>query len=351
MKICTEKEPALKPLKAVTVSGQKWNDYMSREKTGAIKGIFVLMVFFSHFCTCYKSGIFIDSFPKTLFSKYIGQLMVAMFLFYSGYGITESVKRKGKNYVRNMPVQRILKLLFDFDIAVLIYLIADIIIGKSLKTKTILLSFIAWESLGNSCWYIFAILCLYIFSYVAFRVSGKNYKLAPLIVTVLTGVYCVLIKGVKEDPWFNTVICYAFGMWFSLLREKVENVIQHSFWTWTLSLAVCAGVFAFAYFNRVGNLVMYEISCLAFVMCVVILSMKVSFNNFVLRKAGEMIFGVYILQRLPMMLLSRNGFLGEHLYVSFLICIACTGLLAVGFNYFTKLTAKLFDKFRIKKHA
>ena len=42
---------------------------------------------------------------------YLGQLMVALFLFYSGYGIYEAIKRKGYEYVGvTNPVDAIEKL-------------------------------------------------------------------------------------------------------------------------------------------------------------------------------------------------------------------------------------------------
>ena len=43
----------------------------------------------------------------------MGQLVVVMFLFYSGYGIGESYKKKGVNYVQQMPVHRILTTLLN----------------------------------------------------------------------------------------------------------------------------------------------------------------------------------------------------------------------------------------------
>lgn len=43
-----------------------------------------------------------------------------VFLFYSGYGIMESIKNKGEKYISTVPKKRILNVLVNFDIAVLI---------------------------------------------------------------------------------------------------------------------------------------------------------------------------------------------------------------------------------------
>lgn len=349
MKICTEKEPALKPVKAVTVSGQKWNDYMSKEKTGAVKGIFVLMVFISHFCSSFTGNA-----GDVLVHKYItlkfNQLMVTMFLFYSGYGIMESIKKKGGIYVKNLPVQRILKLLFDFDIAVLLYLLLDMILGRPQKPMTILAAFFAWDNIGNSDWYVFAILWLYIFSFIGFTVSKKNHYVSAAIVTFLCGVYVVSLLKIKHDWWFNTVICYVFGMWFSLFRELFEKIVQRSNVTWAISFAASLAGFCI-FFHQRKIFVMYEISCIFFVLCVLLFTMKVSVDNKILRKFGEFVFGVYILQKIPLMICDKLGFLDSNPYLCFIACLVITFILAIGFNYFTGLTAKLFNKFRIKEHA
>ena len=74
--------------------GQEYiTDYMSVDKTMAIKGIFILIVFVSHFNSYadFTSAADIKYFQE--FSK-IGQRMVTLFLFYSGYGVMESVKKK-----------------------------------------------------------------------------------------------------------------------------------------------------------------------------------------------------------------------------------------------------------------
>lgn len=75
-----------------------FSNYLSFECTNVIKGVFLILVFLSHF-TLYGfewstewydiGGLWIRS--------HMGQLIVCMFLFYSGYGIMESFKTKKRN--------------------------------------------------------------------------------------------------------------------------------------------------------------------------------------------------------------------------------------------------------------
>ena len=77
-----------------------YTDYLSFDTTNAIKGIFIALVFINHAIPyIYNAGyVFDDSFASKLFlfsNSFIGQWIVAMFLFYSGYGVMESIQKKG----------------------------------------------------------------------------------------------------------------------------------------------------------------------------------------------------------------------------------------------------------------
>ena len=69
------------------------SDYMSIESTRSIKGLFVIFVFFRH---VQQYLVLSDHFLDRLFDLFdgiLGQLIVVMFLFYSGYGIIKKIKK------------------------------------------------------------------------------------------------------------------------------------------------------------------------------------------------------------------------------------------------------------------
>ena len=87
-------------------------DALSRGCTEGVKGFFILLVFFSHAIGYIKtSGYTFTSFELQLVEfvqETIGQLMVVMFLLYSGYGVHQSIMAKGREYIKGMPARRIL---------------------------------------------------------------------------------------------------------------------------------------------------------------------------------------------------------------------------------------------------
>ena len=75
-----------------------------------------------------------------------------MFLFYSGFGINESIRNKGINYTKTLFNKSII-LLVKFQISLLLYLLENIFILKNKITlKLYLLSAHFRSSLGNSNW-------------------------------------------------------------------------------------------------------------------------------------------------------------------------------------------------------
>ena len=155
-------------------------DYISRAGTTAIKGIFVILIMFSHGKGYIDVGGKFDV-PYLKMQDHLNQMIVAMFMFYSGYGIMESIKKKGSAYIDTIPKKRFPQVLLNMDIAVVLFLILAATAGKFYNVGHILLSLIGWESVGNSNWYIFVILALYVITYFAFLILKKknNKKTTP----------------------------------------------------------------------------------------------------------------------------------------------------------------------------
>lgn len=99
-------------------------DNLSKAVTTSVNGTFIMIVFFSHVQQYIRLPVPVHSVTAGL-----GQLMVAMFLFYSGYGVGSSIHKKGMEYVHGMPRRRILQVLGRFIPAVLLYALVDLACG------------------------------------------------------------------------------------------------------------------------------------------------------------------------------------------------------------------------------
>ena len=284
-------------------------DYMSPEKTGSIKGIFVIIVLFSHIrqYIAYDPSPFNAPFQYFLWE--VGQRMVVAFLFYSGYGITLGLKNK-EGYAKTLPKSRILKVFIHFDIAVLLFWVTGIALGKSYPIKRVLLSLIGIDALGNSVWFIFDIVILYLLVFLVFSVAKKHTVAGTTAMTILSIALTVAIYFWKREQnwWYDTIMCFPLGMWYALAKPYIDKALLKSPAKWAISTALTLAAFLTLHHFSSGNYrIIFIIESLVFALLVSLISMRVSINNGILQWFGKRVFGIYILQRIPMLILYHYG--------------------------------------------
>ena len=211
---------------------QSRSQYLSKESTNAIKGLCILLVFlrrgnqyiaasgYDYLCIWDKSFALIDSL--------LGQLIVVMFLFFSGYGVMCSIKKKGDDYLRNIPKHRALNTLLNFDIAVIFFIILAFLMGEDLTKVQIFMSLICWEEVGNSNWYIFVIIICYLATWLSFSLIKKLFAHYNTVYAVITNFIILLIismllfKAGKSRCWYDTIFVYPIGMMYGVFKEQID---------------------------------------------------------------------------------------------------------------------------------
>lgn len=282
-------------------------DYLSIAQCNVVKGFFILLVFISHInqyiLKARYNGSSIEDILYFKITGSIGQLMVVMFLFFSGYGIMESFKKKGYSYVSSMPKKRILTTLLNFDIAVLFYIALKVLLGQSMTVDQILLSFIAWDTVGNSNWYIFCILLCYIFSYLILEFNvrlhfiRRNWSFGVWLFTP----FIIAIIGLsffKESWWYSTMLCFPLGMFYSKNKEEINRYVQNNYYSSLFFLFVF--FIFFRYIPVSGRGIVYNFESMSFAMIIILIMMKLDLNNKYLQWMGQKLFPLYIYQRLMM---------------------------------------------------
>lgn len=293
-------------------------DYVGKDAILSLKGVFILLVLASHFCGYGPKAV-----AKTLpwawdasvyawIQSALGQMVVVPFLFFSGYGVFISLRDKGEGYFAGFPVKRILSVLFRFDLAVLPYLALMICDGKTLDAGRIVGGFTAWSSFGNSNWYIFTILILYALSFLAFlpfrkRDAAARETAALVTLAVLSVAFAAVMAELKKPAvFFNTAFAYLAGAAFAVGKKRFEEVFLSGNGPYALLFVLLAAVFPLAK-GGCPELFHYETAAILFSGIVVLLLAKISNRNPLLVFCGRHLFAIYILQRLPMILLKRTA--------------------------------------------
>lgn len=321
-----------------------YSDYLSFDTTNAVKGIFIALVYIKHTTPYIVNSAY--EFNSSIWSRLffsvdarVGQWIVAMFLFYSGYGIMESIRKKGAAYVLSIPRKRILNTLVNFDIAVALFVVLALLLHRDYSLREYLLSFTGWESVGNSNWYIFVIMLCYLLVYLCFRIQkGKRnihtYTIRVIICFLLLVVSVIGLSFLKPSWWYDTMLCFGVGMVYSEWRERIEIFATRWYWLILPILFVSLILLDMSPYYLRG--LVYNTYCMVFCLLVVMLTMKIRINNPILIWAGKNLFPLYIYQRIPMIVLSSicgGTFVSSYPVLYAFACLLITLIFAHFYKY------------------
>lgn len=325
-------------------------NYMSPDICLPWKGFFICWIFLSHLIQGYTGQLnTIDRLFVSVNSFWMGQLVVVLFLFYSGYGVVYSITYKADNYLKKFPKNRIFKTWLHFSIIVLLYLLLQIVLGNKFTISTVLKAFIALDTLGNSNWYIFAILFLYLFSFIGFVITRRmSYRVTAgvIIVSFLTLAYIFVFRKVigYSTVWYDSVLCYCIGMWYFIFENKIYAIVTRSKVTHAIILTTSV---VFFFVNRVlfqiigyNYMIYFTVQCLLLITIVLLVNMKWRVESKLLTWAGEKLFYIYMLQRIPFIILDHFGI--DNLYVYTGIAAVSTVALVVIFSYYFQIVDRYF---------
>ena len=215
-------------------------DYMDAKNTSQIKGIFVWIILLSHYRGYFKRN---KKYIYIYILNCIGTQKVSMFLFYSGFGIYESIKNKGINYVKTLPKKSFI-LFIKSQIIIFIYLISNLLLGIKTNIYRYFLSIIFKSSMGNSNWFAFTIILFYLYSYLSFRfIKNQNYFFGIIFISLLCFLHFYLVYNFyynKIDYTVVNTLPFIIGFFYSLLRKKIETIIMKNdlFYYGTLSFSI-----------------------------------------------------------------------------------------------------------------
>ena len=286
---------------------------LSIEQCNAIKGISILLVFISHAsqyvsASDYQYSMLGDDVFLGIKSS-IGQLCVVMFFFYSGYGTEWSIARKGKQYVKDMPRRRVLTTLINFDLAVVVFVITNLLLGNEMPLKRVLMSLFAWDSVGNSEWYIFDSLLL---------------SMTILLLYVL-----YLLKG---SWWYNTLLAYPAGVFMAMNKDRLLKLVRNYFWPILFGLIA---LFLVLWVYRKSSVLVYNAASIIFAFLIVTLTSRIRIQNRFLIWLGVNLFPLYIYQRLPMLTINElcPSVVSVYPIAFYLVSFLITIIIAASYKY------------------
>jgi hypothetical protein len=243
----------------------------------------------------------------------------------------ESIKRKGNAYIQSIPKHRFLATLLNFDVAVLLFVLLDILLSIKVSPGQVILSFTGWSSVGNSNWYIFVILICYLAVYISHKITPPESQYTIYQPITLIAIVMVLILGLyftKGSYWYNTMLSFPAGFIYSQYKNRLESLFK----SYYCGCLICVlAMFALLHAIRSYEVITYNLQSVAFAIIVVLLTMKVKVGNKLLLWLGVNLFPLYIYQRIPMLAMQEilgSDFIQNYTAIYIIVCLAITCLFA-----------------------
>ena len=304
-------------------------DYASRDQSRAINGICIVLILFSHtFAKVAPNGVFDQLYaPMRVF---LGQFVVVPFLFYSGYGMMESLTKK-EGYLKTFPKKRFLKIAVQFAIITVVYMLMHLCLQSKYSIPHMLLSFVGITSIGNGGWYMLSIFFFYAAILVWFSICKHRKVLAVFLVTgSIVALMAVEVLLKLPSYYYNTVIFFAVGMFYSLLKKPFDRLVMKNNVIWGAVFLVSLLGFCFLKRATAVSVLFYPVWCGFGMLAILCLTMKVRIQNKALIWLGTTVFFNFTLQGIPQIIFSK--YLTNN-YVIYLLVIVTTLLLTAG-GYF-----------------
>lgn len=277
--------------------------YLSIEKGKSFRGILALTVVCHHLAE--KTG---DSSPFHIFA-FLGFLPVAYFFFLSGYGLQKSYGTK-PGYRSSILKKRIPSVLLPYLFVTGLYWLLSLLEGDAYSVGDVLRHFALGDPIARFTWYIVFVLVLYLGFYLVTALYRGNALLgAGLNLLLVLG----LVMGFRALGfpmfWYNSCLTFPLGVLWAMKERDWLPVVTRRFWLFGLLLVPAFGGAFLATLVLIDApfvLLLYWLSGILFTAVCLLLQLKVTFSNALLKRLGECSMEIYMLQGLFLSLYRGN---------------------------------------------
>ncbi len=272
-------------------------DYLGEKNSISIKAICTIGVVLYHTSNTVNCGVLF------LPIQTIGFLMVAMFFFFSGYGLIYSLNHK-KDYMKSFVKKRAIAFLLPYCISLIVYLLYYSIFSEGFKFSRVILQFFYGDTVVRYSWFVFVLLQLYIIFYFSFRFI-KSKKTAYIIFYIL----CSFVSLNCFLPhWSPATIAFIFGALFAHKQLFFDKLFLKKSWGLIITSIISFAVLA-AFYIRLEEDINKQyfriLVTLTFVVLIVSLLTRIELHNRFLLIISDVSYEIYLFHGLVILILNR----------------------------------------------
>ena len=305
---------------------------ISKENTVCLKGIMAILILVHHLYQ--ESGIFHDSIFAAVFQD-LGYVVVAVFFFLSGYGLSVSYRKKGKAYLSGFLRNRVLVLYCNILLLIVLYTGFEVVRGNDISWQVLLTSLTYGETVIRLGWYLQASLILYLAFYFDFRTQKSDMCKYNFIIGIVL-IYIIVCMSLQFSPTrYITIIAFNLGMFWDFKSDTIEKYFQEKF---ILKYIILVGLFGvlFLLSHLLESYGVQKTLGMLFSVCfamITVLTMRfVKIDCVVTRFLGKISMEIYVSQGFFLTLFHDDICYISNPYIYVLIVTICTILFALGLN-------------------
>lgn len=334
----------------VAKKGEFAEEPWSRQQALVIQALACIGVVLHHVTQEITGFGVVDKGPITIFNS-IGILFTSLFFFFSGYGLIISVRTK-EAYLKTFLRKRLPTILVPFWVANIIAVLVRIFYMQiPMDTKDIIQYVLGLILINGNGWYIVEIFFLYLAFYLIFK-ACKNQKMALVLLSIasLIPIAIGLRSGhdtstmgnhwFKGEWWYNSTIVFVMGIWVAYFKERIIAFAKKHYRVLLIVSAVLLVatyvieeyvrmVFGYYSVTPIGQIISNEAItlcaqmalCLMFTWVVLLLGMKISLGNPLLKGISVISMEIFLLHGIFLQCVFDASQMSEAmLYIVMLSC-------------------------------
>ena len=257
-------------------------------------------------------------------------------------------KKEINRYFKTL-LKKSLNIFIKSELMILIFLLRIFIYKKELTFKKFILTTIFKSNIGNSNWYALTIILFYIYAFLAFGfIKNKKYNfIGIIIITILCTFHAYFLyyyyyyqKMYSAD---NT-LTFILGFLYSLIRKYTDKYIMKYDFVYFGIFGIFSFIYYYFYINKGVNILLHNCMNGTFGIIVILITMKIRFDNEFLRFLNIHSYSIYFLQKVVLRTFYEEKYLKKYENLRIMIQFVLIIFMATIFDYSTSFIDKYFKR-------
>ena len=325
------------------------NDYLSQERTNANKGILAICVLIHHIYQ--HSGIGKEIYIISACLQLLGSFAVAIFFFYSGYGLMVQYK-KNSLYIKCFLKHRIIPFYGVYLCYVLIYVIYNILLKQPISPYMIVKSLTFSGTIVLNGWYMQVILLIYILFFAIFKYCKYDWSKILCMSSAICIYSAICIAVGIGSSWYLTIYSVIVGMIWAEKKNEIDKYLSSKrnyiliLFATLIFFMICM-ILSKLINNIIIKQIMMMLAFASFSCMFIELSIKVRVNNRITSYLGTISLSVYLLQGIFLDLF-ENYFINSKIIYAMATCV-CTICAAIILQPFINMVNRYLKNLKIER--